>query len=188
MNGRDVALQRPSASRASMIGLRALTPVAFADFGDLLSPPTRVGDRVLMHDRLPSVAGCELQMHLNRVTPGSGVLRLTQLERHPKTAQLFMPIDVSRYVVIVAPTLESGAPDLAGLQAFAVSGRIGLVYRRGIWHAGISVLDGEGSFVVAMWRGGDDDEFTTIPPVDIDLSSVPIVAAGHDDGIGSIGT
>ena len=188
MTGRDVALLRPSASQTSMIGLRALTPVAFADFGDVLNLPTQVGDRALMHDRLPSVAGCGLQMHLNRVAPGSGVLRLTQFERHPHTAQLFMPVDVSRYVIVVAPTLESGAPDLAGLQAFAASGRTGIVYRRGIWHAGISVLDREASFVVAMWRGGDDDEFADIPPVDIDLASVPIATAGHDARSGSIET
>lgn len=158
-----------SAAAPGAIRLEALTSAAFEPFGAVLAPPPRVGERAMLHPWLTPVEGRTLQMHLNRVAPRQGTAQLTQLECHPHAAQMFVPVGVSRYVVVVAPGLDSGDPDVAGLRAFEVPGTVGIVYRPGAWHAGISVLDHEASFLVAMWRGGqDDDVFVDIPPIEVD--------------------
>ena len=94
--------------------------------------------------------------------------RVDRVECHPHAAQLFVPVAVSRYLVVVMPSDETGAPDPARAEAYVVPGTTGVVYRPGTWHAGISVLDEEGSFLVAMWRGGEDDDvFVSVPTVEV---------------------
>jgi ureidoglycolate lyase len=83
------------------------------------------------------------------------------LEQHPHSAQIFLPLDVARYLIVVAPSDELGNPDLAHSEAFLAPGNVGIVYRPGVWHAGAAVLDRPGSFGVLMWRNdtADDEVF-----------------------------
>ena len=47
-----------------------------------------------------------------------------------------------------------------------VPGNVGVIYRTGVWHAGMTALDHDAQFAVMMWRGAqDDDVFETIPPL-----------------------
>jgi ureidoglycolate lyase len=76
--------------------------------------------------------------------------------------------EVSRYLVTVMPSDESGAPDPGRALAFVLPGSLGVVYHPGTWHAGIAVLDAEASFAVLMWRGAEDDDvFTSIAPLEV---------------------
>jgi len=141
---------------------------AFAPFGMLLEPPAEVGERAMFSEWLEPVLDRVPQYHLNRVAPTDLPVTIDRVERHPHAAQLFLPIGVSRYLVIVMPSDELGAPDPGRARAFVVPGTMGVAYHPGIWHAGISVLDGEGSFAVMMWRGGaDDDDFASVAPIDV---------------------
>ena len=92
-------------------------------------------------------------------------LPVTQLERHPFTAQTFLPLSQVRYLVVVAPSQPDGAPDLAGLRAFIAGPGQGVVYRLGCWHHGLTVLDAPAEFAVMMATSGqgDDDEFRDLP-------------------------
>lgn len=147
---------------------RAPDPVAFAPFGAFIEPP-EVGGRAMFSDWLQPVAGRAAHYHLNRVAPTTLPVTLDRVERHPHAAQLFLPVGVSRYLVTVMPADATGAPDPSRAQAFVVPGTMGVAYHPGTWHAGISVLDGEGSFAVMMWRGeaDDDDEFASIPSMEV---------------------
>ena len=138
---------------------------AFEPYGAFLEPPGDAGERAMFGDWLRPVPGCVQQCHLNRVAPSTLPLKLDRVERHPHAAQLFLPMgEVSRYLVTVMPSDESGAPDPDRAEAFVVPGSLGVVYRPGTWHAGIAVLGGEGSFAVMMWRGREDDDvFVAIP-------------------------
>ena len=147
---------------------RAPDAEAFAPFGAFLEPPALVGDRAHFGEWLHPVSGRSQQCHLNRVAPVSLPLVIDRVESHPHAAQIFLPMGVPRYLVTVMPSHETGAPDPARARAFVVPGTLGVVYRPGAWHTGISVLDGEGSFAVLMWRGGEgDDVFVHVPPIEV---------------------
>jgi ureidoglycolate lyase len=71
-------------------------------------------------------------------------------------------VDVDRYVVTVMP--GGDAPDPAGAVSVILPGTVGIVYRPGAWHAGMTALGRPGHFAVLMWRGAaDDDRFAAIP-------------------------
>lgn len=86
---------------------------------------------------------------------------LTQLERHPFSAQTFIPLNGSGYLVVVCESSVSGAPDLTTLRLFQANARQGVTYRRNVWHGGLAALRAGAQFVVSMsFTGrGDDDEF-----------------------------
>ena len=89
-------------------------------------------------------------------------LTISKLERHRFSPQTFIPLEVSRYLVTVAPSDASGRPILSEVRAFIVGSGRGVVYRRGVWHSGMPVLDRPGRFAVLFWSTGDaaiDDEF-----------------------------
>jgi ureidoglycolate lyase len=140
----------------------------FAPFGRFIEPPD-VDGRAMFSDWLAPVAGRSAHYHLNRVAPTTLPVTLDRVERHPHASQLFLPVGVSRYLVTVMPAGAGGAPDASRALAFIVPGTMGIAYHPGTWHAGISVLDSEGSFAVMMWRGAgdDDDEFAPIPVLEI---------------------
>lgn len=85
-----------------------------------------------------------------------------KLERHRYSAQTFVPLAVSRYVVLGVPDAADGTPDIARARAFVVGPGKGVAYRRGVWHAPMTVLDGPASFAVMMWTTGEvtrDDQW-----------------------------
>lgn len=141
-------------------------PRAFAPFGAFIDAPARPGERRSYTDWLTPVPGLAPQLHTNRVAPSTLPLTLDRVERHPRAAQVFLPLLVTRYVVTVMASNAAGEPDPASARAFLMPSTLGVVYRAGIWHAGITALDEEASFAVLMWRGaGDDDVFAAIAPL-----------------------
>jgi ureidoglycolate lyase len=136
----------------------------FAPFGTFIDRPSQVGERQFYSEWL-GADGLAPVFHVNRVLPATLPLTLRSLERHPHAAQLFVPLDVSRYLVSVAPSLPDGSADLSGLRSFLLPGTVGVIYARGVWHAGVTVLDRAGAFAVLMWRGAsEDDVFADIAP------------------------
>ena len=137
-------------------------PATLARYAVLVEPPAHPGDRRLYSDWLAPVPGLSLQFHMNHVAPSALPLELAQVEAHPHAAQVFLPVDVDRYVVIVMP--GGDAPEPAGALSVILPGTVGIVYRPGAWHAGMTVLGRPGHFAVLMWRGAaDDDRFAVIP-------------------------
>ena len=139
----------------------------FAPFGGIIDRPAEAGQRRFFSDWL---GGEELApvFHVNNVPQASLPVTLQRLERHPHAAQCFVPLDVSRFLVTVAPSLADGTADLQGLKSFILPGTVGVIYAPGVWHAGASVLDRAGAFAVLMWRGAnDDDVFADIEPTQL---------------------
>lgn len=148
--------------------MQPAVPDLFAPFGALIEAPTVAGERRMYSEWLAPVAGRSLQFHTNHVRPSAAPLSLTQVERHPHAAQVFLPLTARPYVVTVMTSDAHGQPDPASARALLVPPTTGVVYRPGTWHAGITALDEVASFAVLMWRNGiDDDEFVRIPPVEI---------------------
>ncbi|PJE27972.1 ureidoglycolate lyase [Pseudooceanicola antarcticus] len=155
-------------SNEQVIVLQDPDDAAFAPFGEFVKPPA-VSERRAFYsahfDPRPETAAPVV--HVNRVAPSVLPLVCAGVERHPHAAQCFVPMDVSRYVVMVMPSDENGDPVPAAAQGFLVPGNRGVIFRPMVWHMGACVLDRDGNFVVMMWRGGPgaDDEFRSIPPV-----------------------
>lgn len=155
MSGLQLPLYRPDAK-------------AFAPFGRFITPPDAVGERAFYSDALTEfIAGSAPVLHVNHVRPQPLPIAVDKVERHPYAAQCFIPLDVSRYVVMVMPSDRSGAPEADGALAFLMPSGTGVIYHPGVWHLGATVLDRPGHFSVLMWRGGaePDDEFRSIPPI-----------------------
>lgn len=141
---------------------------AFAPFGRFVTGPDLPGTRSFysdsLHERDPLSAAV---LHVNHVAPAALPLAVTRIERHPRAAQCFFPLDVARYAVVVMPSGDDGLPLTRQAVGFLVPGHVGVIYHRDVWHLGATVLDRAGHFVVLMWRGGpgQDDDFRTIPPL-----------------------
>jgi ureidoglycolate lyase len=104
------------------------------------------------------------RFHVNTVLPATLPYAVDKLERHRYSAQIFVPMDVASYVVVVAPSAADGSPEIAEARAFHAPGNVGIVYAQDVWHAGATVLDRIGSFGVLMSRNDspDDEEFFTL--------------------------
>jgi len=133
-----------------------LTAEAFAPFGEVIPLPEQPG-RTYHEDALGNLrpqARPSLSVSLRPETPDRP-LRAELLERHEFSSQTFMPLDVARWLVVVAPHAPGGGPDRAAVKAFVATGRQGVTYR-----------DRPGRFAVFMWRDGGkgDEEFVPVPP------------------------
>ncbi|MFW5654022.1 MAG: ureidoglycolate lyase [Roseicyclus sp.] len=158
----------PALRPGTEIGLVPADPVALAPFGRFVSSPDEAGTRLFysdcLHDRPEAAAPV---LHTNCVPETRLPLVCEQVERHPLAAQCFLPLDVSRYLVLVMPSDADGAPVTEAAMAMIVPGDRGVIFNRNVWHMGASVLDRTGHFAVLMWRGGrkPDDEIRRIPPL-----------------------
>ena len=149
-----------------LIDPQPLTKEAFAPFGDVIDVPTEAG-RKYYEDALGNLrpnAHPSLSMTF-RVETADRPLKSELLERHEFSSQTFVPVDVGRWLIVVAPHARAGGPDLAGLKAFIATGTQGVTYKPNTWHHGLTVLDRPGRFAVFMWRAGTrDEEFVPVQP------------------------
>lgn len=101
--------------------------------------------------------GVDLALDFYQVRPEPGRIEVAQAERHPHSSQMFIPMSVDRYMVVVWP----GQPDSGDARAFLAGPEDVVIYNPGVWHAAILTLGREGLFASAMWRtrGGTDAEF-----------------------------
>lgn len=79
-------------------------------------------------------------------------INITFLERHPHSTQTFVPLQVGRWIVLLAPTLADGTPDLANVQAYIAGPEDAVCIHRNVWHAGLTVLDRPAEVGMIMWR------------------------------------
>ncbi len=147
-----------------------LTAEAFAPFGEVIPVPETPG-RTYYEEALGNLrpaARPSLSVSLRPETPDRP-LRAEMLERHEFSSQTFMPLDVARWLVVVAPHAATGGPDQSAIRAFVATGRQGVTYRPNTWHHGLTVLDRPGRFAVFMWRDGGpgDEEFVPVAPFTI---------------------
>ena len=86
------------------------------------------------------------------------------LERHEHSSQSFIPLSVSRYLVLATRDAPGGGPDVLRLRAFIARAGQGVTYAMGTWHHPVTVLDAPASFAVLMWRDGtaSDEEFVPL--------------------------
>lgn len=146
------------------IRVEPLTANAFAPYGQVIMLPS-LGSRTDITpflENLRAQAGAKLHISSRAPTPLPHIGRT--MERHPYSSQAFIPLNVSRYLVAVAPRARDGGPDLGKARAFCALGDQGINYRANVWHAPMAVLDRDGHYAVFMWQDGtaDDEEFVEL--------------------------
>jgi ureidoglycolate lyase len=149
-------------SRSYTFSLEPLSAAAFAPFGDVAVRPTGERRRYLptMHNRADEAQAFSFWIS-GAAALGSLPLQVTTLERHPYTAQTFVPLGSARYLAIVCASDADGGPDLAELRGFLAGPEQVVTYARNVWHHPMTVLDNPMEFAVAMGVTGrsDDDVF-----------------------------
>ncbi len=153
----------------------ALTAEAFAPFGDVVEAPPHSGRAYFSTSlgNLRPVSAPKLWMLTKQPSPFLP-LRIEMLERHAYSSQTFVPIDVGRWLVVVAPSDAHGGPDVARAQAFLPTAQQGVCYRPNVWHSGLHVFDRVARLTVFMWPDGSqaDEEIVPVAPFTV-VGTVP---------------
>jgi len=157
----------------------AATMAAFAPYGTLLAINS-AGDagRAVNQGRARRLPGLRDLTHnaaasrpvldLYRIEPSTLPFALVCFERHPLTAQVFVPLEAARLLVAVAPD-DNGRPDIGRARAF-ITDRAIIHYRAGAWHAPLVALDAPATLAMLMWQTGDArdcEEFFLAEPVTV---------------------
>lgn len=115
----------------------------------------RAWDALATMDNLRPAAA--LAGSLFRCAPlAEATLAVRRLERHPASTQMFVPMQRSRYLVVVA--LGGDRPDLTTLAAFVVEGSTAITYGPGVWHHPMVALDDEIDFVNLIYADGSEGD------------------------------
>ena len=130
-------------------------PGAVANLGTAL----RFDDVVHCHNGRANSA--DLKVKVFRSNPVPFEKRpLALLEKHPQSTQLFIPMNASRFISLVA--LGGDEPDLSTLAAFVAEGPQGISYGPGVWHHPMLTLDSQTDFVVFVHEDGSPEDCVVV--------------------------
>jgi ureidoglycolate lyase len=155
-------------SSSYTLSLEQLSADVFAPFGDVASRPIVERRRYLPTMLNRSDAAQTFSFWISSVPAVCTLpLRVTRLERHPYSAQTFVPLGSARYLVIVCARNASADPNLETLRGFVARPEQVVTYGRNVWHHPMAVLDSAMEFAVAMALTGqpDDDVFCNLDQI-----------------------
>lgn len=167
------------ADHARRLVAEPLARAAFAPFGELLGAPAAPVRRINLgtagrSDRLATLESTRPaatpNVALFRCDPQSLPWRVTLLERHPHSTQLFASLRGGEWLLIVAPSRPDGAPDEAELRAFRCPAGGGVNLRRGVWHHPVLALGQPAELLMLAWEDGgpgDCEERPLASPVEV---------------------
>src|SRR6266478_5714558 len=142
---------------------KTLTASDFAPHGEVFMAPGEGREHTDWD--IPGFNHAKLCLSLSRRAPVTFPFSTQVMECHRQSQQIFIPLRISRFLVIVAP--NDGAPVPKPERASAFIGREGqaLNYRAGTWHHPFTVLDREAEYASLMFRDGGplDEEFVDLP-------------------------
>jgi putative dehydrogenase len=148
------------ASATGSVTLRAqpLTAEAFEPFGEVIvmgkgDPGSREAFAAAMDNKRLEA---RLNVSVSRAHATPVPLQVEWMERHPYSGQTFVPLDISRYLMLVAPSTPNGAPAMEKLQAFVAGPDQGINYRAGVWHHPFTALDRPSECLVLRFDDGSD--------------------------------
>jgi ureidoglycolate lyase len=158
---------------------RALTAEAYSPFGGVIEadPAGAAANQgtAKRRNRIVDVATTRAIAPLNvcvfRCAPRRLPISIALLEKHPCSTQAFIPMNATRYLVVVAQGEDT--PDLTTLSAFVATGRQGISYHPGIWHHPMIALDAETDFTCLVHEDGSPDDCVEYPlPMPIEITGV----------------
>lgn len=167
-----------------------LTTAAYAPYGKVImaSPRGEEGavanlGTALRYDDVCAVvngrpATADLKVKVFRSNPVPLEKRpLALLEHHPKSTQLFIPMNASRFIALVA--LGGDKPDLSTLAAFVAEGPQGISYAPGVWHHPMLTIDSQTDFVVFVNEDGTDEDCVVVDRNGMDWPILDLTACAR---------
>ena len=187
-----------------ILPVEPLTRVAFAPYGELIDPrgiePETINAGTAQ--KYAHLAGVDIRgggvsqvgetaplapiaaIAIYRAQPRTLPMPLLEIERHPLGSQAFVPLQATRYLVVVAGHESVPAP--GAVRLFLATGQQGVNLHAGVWHHALLALDREAEFLVVeraspegnldrlvmadwqLWVGErpGDDEATLLPARD----------------------
>ncbi len=144
--------------------IEPITAEAFAPHGTLVRPPADIGRNAFPDALMNKRPDARATLSASRNPPKTLPLTGTVMERHRFSSQTFFPLDVARYVIVVAPHGAAGMPDMRHARAFMIPGDAAITYAADSWHHPMIALDRPACFSVLLWRDGTeaDMEFVTL--------------------------
>ena len=143
-----------------LLACEALTQEAFAPFGELIDPraastsyPINQGNALRFHALARADCGAmggSTLISIVRASARTLPFTVRTLERHPLGSQAFVPLQATRYLVVVA-SHPGARPRL-----FLANADQGINFFRGTWHHPLLALDRTSEFLV-IDRGGSGD-------------------------------
>lgn len=150
---------------------------AYAPFGDVIAakPGFRSANQGTAQKsehlaELVDRRGARPNLSVFRCAPREVPFEVKLLEKHGASTQLFVPMNATRYLVIVA--LGDDAPDLSTVRAFVATGLQGITYRPGVWHHPMVALDRETDFFCLVHEDGTEADCTEFPLPEADRARV----------------
>ena len=117
------------------------------------------------------LADASMNISVFRVDPYLKVsLDIRLLEKHPKSTQLFVPMNAERYLVIVA--LGDERPDLSTLKAFVARPHQAISYHPGVWHHPMVALDSSTDFVCMSYEDDTPADCVEYPFLESEIGQV----------------
>ncbi|WP_034298197.1 ureidoglycolate lyase [Herbaspirillum sp. RV1423] len=161
----------PDLSEARTIAAQALTPAAFAGFGDVIvaeaggSTPINQGTAQRFDDLTAldvSEQGGTACVAIFRTQDGAHVApyRLTVFERHVLGSQTFVPLAQGRCLAVLAH--GDDAPDESAIAAFIVEPGQGITLKRGVWHHPLITIGGADVLVIERRAAHADCEIRRV--------------------------
>ena len=135
---------------------------AFAPYGTVVRPPADIGRTAYPDALINTRPNARATLSASRAMPKTLPLTGSVMERHRFSSQTFFPLDVARYVVIVAPHGATGMPDMERARALMVPGDTAITYAADSWHHPMIALDRPACFSVLLWRDGTDADMEVV--------------------------
>jgi ureidoglycolate lyase len=174
------ALMASSGERRVLVA-EPLTAEGFRVYGDVIDRGAddragrsghaiNTGTAWRRHDlaHIDAARGGHAAISIVRAEPRPLPFRLQCLERHVRGTQAFVPLDATRWLVVVCG--GGDRPRIAALRVFAATAGQGVNYRRGTWHHPLIAIERTSEFVVVdrvADDGLEDCEVHDLGPLDL---------------------
>lgn len=139
---------------------KPLTAKAFAPYGQVipLGPLGQANSTRYAANVANKRTNAKLNVSISQQVPVILPLTVRAMEKHPHSAQTFVPTEMKRYLILVCPADRDGNPNIKKLEAFVSDGSQGINYHPDTWHHPFTVLDEPGECVVLRFDMDDDED------------------------------
>ncbi|MEX2614796.1 MAG: ureidoglycolate lyase [Alphaproteobacteria bacterium] len=144
-------------SGAQTLTAQPLTPEAFAPYGHVFpagkggSPGTRDSLVARMENRRNNA---QMNACMSYFAPSPMPFTVKALEIHRYSSQTFVPFNMGRYLVLVAPSDKNGEPVTGELLAFHGDVNQGITYNPDVWHHPFTALDEQAECLMLRFDDG----------------------------------
>ena len=155
-----------------------LTPELFSAYGQVLTAKNGVPERMAWAANIDNQRPeARANLTFMSLEPEQYPVEVSELERHPFSHQIFVPLEGTKHLVVVCPSKRDGFPDTEKAIAFHATGGQTVNYNANVWHAPRMVIQNPGSFIMLRWDAETDADTELITLKQLIVVKPPLVPA-----------